>query len=81
MPGRQRAERRTSGGTYVVLCTRHREKDPSLCVWRNGRFFCHGCHYRGRLEDDPALQAKVARLRKRYETSLWLFPSAVYPKT
>lgn len=72
--GRQRPERRTQKGNYIVLCTQHREKDPSLVVSKDGSFVCFGCHYSGRLEDDTELQAKVARIRERYETSLPLFP-------
>lgn len=61
--GRHRQEERwTSTGHFVLLCTQHSEKTPSLVVWPSGSFFCHGCHHRGQLEDDPRLQEKVARL-------------------
>lgn len=45
--GRQRPERRNGRGDFIVLCTQHKEKTPSLWVRRGGGFYCYGCAFIG----------------------------------
>ncbi len=46
---------RTSG-TIDVTCIFHDEKTPSLRIWRDGSFWCHGCHTGGNVKDHPPLR-------------------------
>lgn len=48
----------TKGGRIMILCVFHSEKTPSLRIWPDGAFFCHGCHTKGHVNDRSYL-AKV----------------------
>lgn len=51
----------------MVLCVFHKEKTPSLRIWPNGQFFCHGCQTSGHMRDYPdefrAIQQGIERRR------------------
>lgn len=36
---------------FTILCIFHKEKTPSLRIWDNGNFFCHGCQEQGNVLD------------------------------
>lgn len=41
----------------MMLCIFHREKTPSLRIWRDGRFICYGCQEQGFVQGHPELMA------------------------
>lgn len=45
-----------TNGTIDVTCIFHNEKTPSLRIWGNGRFRCHGCQEEGVISEHPELQ-------------------------
>jgi len=50
-------------GCATILCHFHREKKPSLRIWPNGQFYCHGCHVRGDLNEHPQLERHYLMLK------------------
>ncbi len=52
---------KTISGRVVLLCIFHAEKTPSLSLWPNGNFYCHGCKEQGFWEDYPELTLLMPR--------------------
>lgn len=40
---------------YDISCTFHLEITPSLRIWSNGNYKCHGCGRQGNIEDDNSI--------------------------
>lgn len=59
-------ERISQTGHAFILCPFHKERTPSLRVWPNGGFFCHGCHYGGWIKHHPQLAARYRVLRDNH---------------
>ncbi len=45
-----------ASGVIDVTCIFHDEKTPSLRIWKDGKFWCHGCQMGGHVADYPELQ-------------------------
>jgi len=59
-------EHLSSTGRATVLCIFHKEKTPSLRIWPDGGFFCHGCHQGGAIDRHPELLQLYRALRARH---------------
>lgn len=44
-------------GTITINCVFHREKTPSLTIWKSGAFWCHGCQESGHVREHAELLA------------------------
>ncbi len=60
---------RQSGDKLVALCPAHSEKTPSVTMWPNSRFFCHGCNQQGDVVDFVIFAAERLREEGRLEPS------------
>jgi hypothetical protein len=56
-------ERISQTGRALVLCPFHNEKNPSLRIWPDGGFHCHGCGETGHLDQHPKLLTRYLTLR------------------
>lgn len=41
---------------FNILCIFHKENNPSLRIWNNGNYFCHGCGNKGNVENQNELK-------------------------
>jgi len=51
----------TEGGAIMTLCVFHQERTPSLRIWPDGNYLCHGCGKSGRARDHHQLLGLVDR--------------------
>lgn len=56
---------RNSGVIYAT-CIFHQDLSPSLTIWPNGGFKCHGCQKTGRVDDHPELRMIFDRVHFRW---------------
>jgi hypothetical protein len=62
-------ERINDAGRAVLLCPFHREKTPSLCIWPDTGFYCHGCGRKGWLKDHPDIANKYVLMLSALDDS------------
>ena len=51
----------TGGGHIMTLCVFHVERTPSLRIWPDGQYYCHGCNARGHARDHWQLRGLYER--------------------
>lgn len=69
--------RYSESGKIIMLCIDHKEKTPSLRIWPDGGFFCHGCSFFGWVSEYEELAQVYNAVRGRMaeaQGQLRLFP-------
>jgi DNA primase len=60
----------SESGAITILCVFHTERTPSLRIWTDGGFYCHGCGVRGHVNDYADLETLAVMVWDRARREL-----------